>query len=353
MLRPKKFNFDPALIARARKTILHAPNLNVLQSIPEGGHSPLAHILQDEIKKQHLLGKLLLPDLSALKNSTIGIFSDYSGEGSGHYHVYSFLLCAWGSLATFHRKMRELRTKFGLGSKEISYKDFGKPAIQRALPAYLETLNGYVPGLLFTIAVDKRIVSLFGPQRKATLETLACQLDESGLSALKPHIAEKALRIVHTAAFFTGLLGHANQKIFWMSDHDAICANQPMHERLLALYARVLGLYTGLEFGRFGGARPFEERSTDFLDLLSAADIVAGTTGAYLTELDAVGAESVLVKPGAEKVLQWLAHHGFGMKKLNMIVKQGPDNTLLSGALEFALKAVPEGATFLPIELCR
>jgi hypothetical protein len=38
--------------------------------------------------------------------------------------------------------------------------------IQRALPSYLETLNGYVPGLLFTLIVEKRLVSLFGAHNR-------------------------------------------------------------------------------------------------------------------------------------------------------------------------------------------
>ena len=39
--------------------------------------------IETELKKREAAGLLLLPDLSALANSTVGIFSDYSGEGPG------------------------------------------------------------------------------------------------------------------------------------------------------------------------------------------------------------------------------------------------------------------------------
>jgi len=40
--------------------------------------------------------------------------------------------------------------------------------IQRALPDYLHALDNLLPGFLFTLAVDKRLITLFGPQEKTT-----------------------------------------------------------------------------------------------------------------------------------------------------------------------------------------
>ncbi|TYL90334.1 hypothetical protein FXB40_32275 [Bradyrhizobium rifense] len=301
-----KFSFDPDLIARARQIILHEPNLNVLKPEHEGQYSPLVVAIQTELKKREAVGLLLLPDLSALANTTVGIFSDYGCEDSAsNYLTYSFLMCAWGSLATFWREMKKHREISGLDVKEIEFKDFGMGLMRKALPGYLDLLNGYVPGLLFTVVVDKRIVSLFGPQNRATGEALTKMLEEHGLK-LKPEIAEKALRVVHAAAFLIGLLGHEGQKIFWMSDHDAICPDLGAHNRLLALFQNVLGLYTDRQICLIGGALPFSERSTDYLDLLSAADIVAGSVGQYFTSRDDLGEKDARVKEGAEKVLVWL-----------------------------------------------
>lgn len=348
-----KFSFDPALIAKARQIILHQPDLNVLRPEHAGQYSSLVTGIETELKRRDDAGMLLLPDLSALANSTVGIFSDYSGEGDGKYYTYSFLICAWGSLDTFRREMKKVRAKYALGDKEIEFKDFRMTPIRRALPAYLETLNGYVPGLLFTVIVEKQIVSLFGPQIKSTRDALTQMLEQRGFGTLKPPVAEKILRVVHTAAYLTALLGHDGQKVFWMSDHDAICANEEAHDRMLALYQNVLGLYTSRQFPLIGGARPFKERSTDFLDLLSGPDIVAGSVGQYFTGRDSVGEQNVRVKEGAEKVLMWLGHDALALKKLCILMCAGDNGTIKSGAVEFTPKYIPDTITFLPVHLCR
>lgn len=76
-----KFSADPFLIDRARTLILHDPDLNVLRPRDEGAFAALAQRLEADLKFRNTQGKLLLPDLSALGNRTIGIFSDYAGEG--------------------------------------------------------------------------------------------------------------------------------------------------------------------------------------------------------------------------------------------------------------------------------
>ncbi len=348
-----KFSFDPDLIAKARQLILHEPNLNVLKPEHEGQYTPLVVAIETELKKREAAGLLLLPDLSALANTTVGIFSDFGGEdSSSNYLTYSFLMCAWGSLATFWEEMKKHRANSGLGSKEIEFKDFGMGLMRKALPGYLELLNGYVPGLLFTAVVEKRILSLFGPQNRTTGDALSKKLEEEGLK-LKPEIAEKAFRVVHTAAFLTALLGHEGQKIFWMSDHDAICPDLKAHNRLLALFHNVLGLYTERQFGLIGGALPFSERSTDYLDLLSAADIVAGSVGQYFTSRDDLGEKDARVKEGAEKVLVWLGHDGLALKKFCIQLALGDDGTIRFGSVEFQPKQTPDTVTFLPIHVCR
>jgi hypothetical protein len=93
--------------------------------------------------------------------------------------------------------------------------------------------------------------------------------------------------------------------------------------------------------------------STDFLDLLSATDIVAGTLGQYFTGRDEVGEQNVCVKEGAEKVLVWLGHDGLALKKFCIQLCLGDDGKIRFGAVEFHPKQTPDTVTFLPIHLCR
>src|SRR5260370_14142653 len=89
----RKWSFAPELMAKARQIILHRPNLNVLSVGREAEYSPLVRSMEAEFKKRHAAGKLLLPDLSALANQTVGIFSDYSGESTRNSPAGPFSYC--------------------------------------------------------------------------------------------------------------------------------------------------------------------------------------------------------------------------------------------------------------------
>src|SRR3954469_19080569 len=109
--------------------------------------------------------------------------------------------------------MRQARKEFSIGNKEIAFKDFGKGEVQRVLPAYLEILNGYVLGLLLTLIIDKKLVSLFGENSRSNIKMLADILKARRFGKRTPQAAEKTLRVVHTAAYLTALLGHQGQNI--------------------------------------------------------------------------------------------------------------------------------------------
>jgi hypothetical protein len=231
-----------------------------------------------------------------------------------------------------------------LGEKEIAFKDFRMGQVQRALPDYLAAANN-VPGFLFTLAVDKRLPTLFGPLEKSTRNSISQILAENGFGDRKPEVAEKLVRIVHTAAFLVGLLAHHGQKIFGMTDADAICANNQLHKQALELFGRVLQLYArpGYKFSLLSGAQPFAD--CDFeLDLLSLTDVVAGTLAQYLTRPNSV-------KEGAQRVLQWLAHDGLGLKKMTVCMKLGQSDTIQCATLEMGLETLPENVTIIPIQV--
>jgi hypothetical protein len=222
--------------------------------------------------------------------------------------------------------------------------------VQRSLPGYLTALN-VVPGFLFTLAVDKRLTSLFGPRGKETRELIARALIEAGIGERKPAVNEKLLRVVHVAAFLTGLLAHNVQKIFWMTDNDAISPTREMHEKTLVLFQRILGIYARKDFAfpLIGGALPFEERNLETLDLLSTTDIVAGSLDRYLAQRDSVSTEDIKVKQECDLVLQWLAHDGPGLKKMNVIMRPGEKGAIEAATLEFGLKDPPKDATIIPV----
>jgi hypothetical protein len=346
---------DPALIAQLRKHaeehIWKNPDVVVLRKEHLERYSVLVKAIQNCILASHRRRKLILPDLEAFNNGTVGVFSDYSGESTGKYHTYSFLTYAYDGTLRFSEQMKALRASTGLAQKEIAFKDFGMGQMQRALPKYLEIANSFVPGFLLTVVVDKRLTSLFGSNERSTQRELAKALVDNDLGTWKPEIAEKLTRIVHICAFLVGLLASSGQKIFWMSDNDAICANEALHRHMLNLFANSLSLYTDPEcyFPTVGGATPFKECDLETLDLLSITDVVSSSVEHYLTKNYDTRSADEKMKPGAEKVIQWLAHDGIGLKKMNVLIQPGHAGKVKASTLEFKLQSPPADATIVPV----
>jgi hypothetical protein len=351
---PKRFTFDPLLIQRARAVTLRSPNLNILRDDNRSEMPGIAHFLEDGFKVRDKQGKLLLPDLSALSNQTIGIFSDYGGEdASNRYFTYCFLVCAYNSLDPFKQQMAALRETSGIGKKEIAFKDFRHGPLRRMLPAYLGLTDKYISGLLFTLVVDRTIPSLFGPGDSETLGRMADALEKTGYGAVSPKVGEKLFRIVHCIAFLIALLGHPGQKIFWMTDHDPIGETPERHTKLLGILNAVLPLYTTKSFSFLGGARPFTPRAFELLDLLSVSDIAAGAIAQCLSSIDTLGPQKAQIKPGGDHVLRWLCHNSVTLKKFAMTVKRLPSGVVGFGPVDFEARVPIKDELFIATQLVR
>ena len=265
--------------------------------------------------------------------------------------TYSFLVCAFGSLEPFKQQMAALRKKASIGNKEIAFKGFGTGQLRRMLPSYLGLIDRYVLGLVFTLVVDKSIPSLFGPPGPETLRLLVTTLEERGYGNVAPKVAEKLFRVVHTTVFLLALLGHQGQKVFWMTDNDAIAETSGKHKQLLAVLNDVLPLYTTKAFSFLGGARPFQPRAFEYLDLLSVADIADGAVAQCLSSIDAVGHEKAQIKEGGDHVLRWLCHDSITLKKFCMIVKRDVKGDVVCGPVNFEARAPIADEVFVPMQL--
>ena len=242
-------------------------------------YSSLIESIEDLLLGSHRQRQLIFPELAAFGNQSLGVFSDYSGEGSGRYFVYSVLVCGFNMRTPFEARTAEIRRRFNLGSKEISYKDLKMGQMRRALRGYLAAAD-VLPGFLCTVAVDKRIESVFGTESDAR-RRLVTVLEGARLGMWKPGVAEKLLRVVHMAAYLVALLGRNGQRVFWMTDNDEICPTPSHHLNLLEAFSRVLSIYQrpGLQSESIGGATPFAERCIEMNDLLSLPDLAAGALG--------------------------------------------------------------------------
>ncbi|MGU3449671.1 hypothetical protein [Methylobacterium sp. 391_Methyba4] len=330
---------------------LKRPNVRLLDPSLSNNYVALVRNIEALLITSQDAGKLMLPNLSAFANETVAVFSDYAGEGSGDYYTYSFLICAWNLQDFFHQEMAIIRARYGLGTKEIAFKDFRMGQMRAALPHYLRELNNKLPGLVFTLVIDKRITSVIHENKKDGPKSISRTLIETGFGSWKPPAAEKLMRIVHASAFFVALLSKDGQKVFWMTDNDDICPDTDAHKRLLHVFNQVLTLYADgkKSFPRVGGARPFSVRDVKTTDLLSVADVTASSMEHYLTRLRRSTDGNVLVKEGSDEVLRWLAFDGIALKKFNMIIKYDDRGEIQIGNLVFNAIKYPEGTVAVPI----
>lgn len=335
------------LVDLATQLTLHGANLSV---VPDTDEYPwFIREFQKQLMAQEARHELLLPNIRD-DNESIAIFSDYGGESPySKYLTYSFLICAWNQTGPFTKAMETLRSDTGLNSpfKEIAFKDFRYGPIRRALEGYLKNLSNYVNGYLLTVVVEKSAGSIFGTDRKATHEFITKTLSENGFGTWKPEVAEKILRITHFAAYLVALLSRAGQKVIWMTDHDSIVPTNERFMNVLNLFSNLLRHYCKHELSTIGGAVPFKEKTPEFLDLLSATDVVAGSVEHYFSRSYGTE-EEPLIKEEANHVLRWLSGQGVALKKHAMIIRAKEDG-LVSGTLKFELKKQDPEAIFVPV----
>ena len=330
------------------------PDLEILREEYKRQYSILVETVQEKILMSHGRRRLVLPNLAAFGNKAVGVFSDYGGEHKeAKYFTYSVLVCAFDLRGLFSEKMSETRTKHSLGSKEIAYKDFRMGQLRRALPEYLLALDNYLPGFLLTLAVQKRVLEESSSTSKEVRNLLEKALNSIGVEGRKPRANEKLARVVELVAFLAALLGKDGQKVFWMTDKDEISPTLAKHEETLKAFDALLRVFCrdNQSFSLIGGALPFEERDIGMLDMLSATDICAGALAEYLTQRETVDPNKIKVKPGCERVLQWLGHDGIGLKKMNVVMRKANDGSIQSATIEFVPNNPPENVTIIPISI--
>lgn len=160
-----------------------------------------AHVvsIEDHLRMKDESGQLLLPELGTDGNETIGIFSDFSGDHPGaRHHAYSFLVCGWNHSFAFQDEMARIRRHHGVGSKEIAYKSLKHGPTARALADYLRALD-FLPGLLYTLVIEREVGSVFGPATKATSEWMT---DAATFPGKREEASSGACRIASEARSF-------------------------------------------------------------------------------------------------------------------------------------------------------
>ncbi len=234
-------------------------------------------IINENIEQLIFRDPTSLPDLRSA--STILISSDYSGEHSGvKYQIFSFLIADIGSCQEWEKKREKLRSEFLSDNRRLSFKNLGDNQKRKALKPFLEAADN-IPGLVFTIAVDSSIQSLFEGATPLDLENL----DFSAFRSWKPKVLEKAFRTVHCISFLLAGLSYSGQNVMWFTDEDSIAANPDRLKQLTNLFAWIASSYLTFNLGHLRcGTTKCDDGSRRIEDFTAVPDLVAGAIGEQL-----------------------------------------------------------------------
>jgi hypothetical protein len=156
--------------------------------------------------------------------------------------------------------------------RRLGFKDLNDRVRSRALSAFLESAN-HLPGLLATFIIHKSVQSLYQDRGKLDIANLGYE----PLRHLSSKVAEKMLRVTALVGLLLAGLSAPMQDVLWVTDHDAIAAN----ETRLRLLTDTLALLSsnflphGLRHLRVGTAQ-VDSGDLFVEDLLSIPDISAG-----------------------------------------------------------------------------
>ncbi|WP_394679151.1 hypothetical protein [uncultured Exiguobacterium sp.] len=337
------------LLSKEKIKLPIVPITEIDQNVPL-----LYKLLNSGFESKLLDNKLVLPDFNNCES--VAVFTDYGGEAkNSKYYTYTVTLVDYNFLGIFDEEMKRIRKEFGLNNplKEISFKDLRYGPIKRSLDKYLLTINNFVNGLVFTLVIDKNVISLAEQNVKQSKELIAKSLMDSGFGLYKIDVAEKIYRIINLITYLIRLLVPNNKKIFWMSDHDSIIATNEMHKNIGKLFGQAIYSFENVKYNTVGYSKPFPKSEENlFLDLLSISDLVAGAIEHYLTRQKILDFEEFTISDGSNKILMWLANNGLAFKKLTYSIRYDDERGAYQGGfMDFKLKDTTDNINYIDISL--
>lgn len=282
--------------------------------------SGLMRGFSESISQMELRHPGLLPDIR--KGDTIFIGSDYGGQhGLAQYETYTFILADFENCVTWGKLRRDWRRVFLSDGRRMSYKNLNDKRCRKALLPFLQATNS-IPGLVVAVLVDKRIKTIFEPV--AYLEIEKPPLKNS--SHWKRPVFEKLLRIVHFASLFLSGLSRPYQNVIWITDEDEIVPNDERLREATNLFGIISSHYLNHTLGHFRwGTTKLDSRERQLEDLVSIADIVAGSLSSVLTkhkEQDTVPKSELMVPPPqnlprkTKDIMNWFSDNTQILKRL-------------------------------------
>jgi hypothetical protein len=210
------------------------------------------------------------------------VVSDFAGDHvNSRLVTLSFLILSSETAIIWAAQRAAVRKSFSLHSRRFAYSKLTDRRKRAAMPSFCAAVN-QIDGLSVTIAVDRRIESMFRPH--GYFDPAEVAIAGKSFSRWKPAVLERAFRAAYFAAFFVGGLSSPNQAVTWITDEDAIASNETTMRDLVRILTYFVGQMSvrNPQSIRVGTTANF--RTGDLLaeDLAAIPDLVAGSVNELL-----------------------------------------------------------------------
>jgi hypothetical protein len=261
----------------------------------------------------------IIPDLR--RAPTLFIGSDSGGQHSdAEYEVTGFLCSNREALADWEAARSRLRETMLPNQRRMSYKGLNDKHRQRALLPFLAAANR-IPGLLFLVAIDRRIESVF--QGRSEIPEL---------KSWKAQSVERLMRTIHIASLLARGMSAEGQDLWWFTDEDEIAANEERLRLLVNLFAGLTSNYLShnMRHMRIGTTKSDTGRR-DIEDYVSICDLAAGTVQDCLAREGmkiALKNPSLFIPKGQVQlakvatIMDWLADNSQPLRRLILVMDE-------------------------------
>lgn len=262
----------------------------------------------------------VIPDLRGAPTLLLG--SDYAGfHRSARFEVISFIASNLELLQDWDRERCALRESILLDGRRMSFKSLNDRQRRLALSAFLAAANR-IPGLLFTVAIDRRMETVFEERRKLTRGGV----DSEEFDGWKISTSERALRVMHLASLLVRGLCEKGQDMLWVTDEDEIVANDDRLRTFVNVFASISGHYITKQMRHLRIATTKSDTGRrDLEDYVAICDLAAGCLQESLSTggLDSLVKAPSLFLPRKQvhrskltDLLDWFSDNGQPLKRL-------------------------------------
>lgn len=295
----------------------------------ENRWAPLRHLYPWGQTIERIIRTLAIPPLDG---PVIYVASDYGGaHNASLFETVSVLYLDMQASSEWEYRRRAVRKRYLSDGRRMAFKKLNDSKRQDALVPFLDAANR-ITGLLLTLAVRKSIQNLCSDEELFAYSKKQLSLD-NGMNYAS---FERMLRIVNLVAMLSGGLSKHGQSIYWISDEDALFANDRRSQDLKKILDRWSGHYVAHPLGEVGvGTTMIDEGDRTDEDLNAIPDLAAGAVAEVTTALAQACGGTIPIKievpfdhklsPKTELIYSWIEDDKYSLQRAVIVIeKQHP-----------------------------